>query len=386
MLALPDYVIIDFFNWINANESSHLNIGYVRECVMRDKNTHRAMEDLTPYAKSFIAQNDLTIEPSELVESIRFYLTYRYADKKTTREVEKSLWEKPICECENPILDDEIGEDALLHMLVAFPSTLHNEIDFLEWLLKQELDADDISKMPIYVFKELAKEYSIEIKGKVDKDLVSALLHDFKRKPIKLFLKKIKRMIALNTFGRNAEQYSNIIELFCRYSDSRIMKCFFLPLAQDKTFKTFIKNSWTDLNSLSKNYLDIFYSVKELSASGYDIKDKIQSLTIAENALPCLVLWDDSLDKAKCVELRDLQYTEIFYLLQSIVQNIKNGVEHDLVCSKAIIMADEMRRRKMETPIIQQDYIISNSTIYNSQIGSFESTLTVEDEPEKNSK
>lgn len=73
MNALPDYIVIDFFDWIKSNESFSLNIGYVRECVMRDRHTYSAMEDLTPYAKKFIIQKNLNIEPYELIESIRFY-------------------------------------------------------------------------------------------------------------------------------------------------------------------------------------------------------------------------------------------------------------------------------------------------------------------------
>lgn len=381
--ALPDYIVIEFFDWIKSNESSYLNIGYVRECVMRDRHTYSAMEGLTSYAKKFIIQKDLNIEPYELTESIRVYLTYRYADEKSTRRVEKSLWDEPVRKRKKSNLKINGSDDTLIHMRVAVPTALHIEIEFLEWLLKQELNADDISKMPMCVFEKLAEDFSIEVKGKVDNDLLSELLYDFKKNSLEYFLEKLKRLISLNTFGRDTKKYKSIAELFCRYSNPNIIKCFFLPLAQDKMFETFINNSWSDLNSLSKDYLDIFYSVKELVASGYDIKDKFRSLEVAEDALPCLVLWSDSLDNAKYVELRDLQYTEIFHLLQSIVQNIKVGNEFDVVYSKAVIMADEKRRSHKGNLVIKQDFNISNSTIHKSQLGTFESNLTVEDESKK---
>ena len=90
--ALPDYMLIEFFNWIKINDNTRLNIGFVRECVMRDKHTNSAMEDLTPYAKEFIIQKGLDIKAWELIESMRAYLTYRYADEESTKRVEKSLW------------------------------------------------------------------------------------------------------------------------------------------------------------------------------------------------------------------------------------------------------------------------------------------------------
>lgn len=390
MIALPDYVVIDFFDWIKTNESTRLNIGYVRECVVRDRRTHSAMEDLTSYAEEFISQKNLDIEPYELTESIRVYLTYRYADEKSTERVERSLWGEPVRKWKGSNLkfnrsEDTYGTHISLHSMVevSISTALHVEIEFLEWLLEQELHADDISKMPMAVFEKLAEDFSVEVKGKVDNDLVSKLLDDFKKNSLKNFLERLKRQISLGISGKDAEKFKNITELFCRYSNPRIVKCFFLPLAQDKAFETFINDSWRDLNSLSKDYLDIFYSVKELSASGYEIKDKFHSLEVPEDVLPCLVLWSDSLDNAKYVELRDLQYGEIFHLLQSIVQNIKVGNKFDDVCSNAAIMADEKREGHLRISVIKQDINISSSTIQNSQLGTFESNLTVEDESKK---
>ena len=383
MNALPDYIVIDFFDWIKSNESFSLNIGYVRECVMRDRHTYSAMVDLTPYAKKFIIQKNLNIEPYELIESIRFYLIYYYADEKLTKRVEKSLWYESVRKSGKSNLKINSNNDVIMHMLVSVPTALNIEIEFLEWLLKQELDAYDIAKMPMCVFEKLAEDFSIDVKGKIDNVLLSELLHDFKRNSLECFLEKLQRLISLNTFGGDTKKYKSIAELFCRYSNPNIIKCFFLPLAQDKMFETFINDAWPDLNSLSKDYLDIFYSVKELVASGYDIKDKFRSLEVAEDALPCLVLWNDSLDNAKYVELRDLKYSEIFYLLQSIVQNIKVGNKFDVVYSKAVMMADEKRRSHKRISVIRQDFNISNSAIHNSQLGTFESDFIGKDKFKK---
>lgn len=383
MEALPDYMLIEFFNWIKTSENMRLNIGFVRECVMRDKHTNSAMDDLTPYAEEFIIQKGLDIEAWELVESMRAYLTYRYTDKESTKRVERSLWSESPNNKDSSHIKINGNENTLKHMMTAVPVPLHTAIEFLEWLLEQEIGADEVYKMPMCVFEQLAKEFLIENNGVINGDLLTYLRHEVKDKNPKSFLEKLKRLISLNTFGKDTEKYKNIAELFGRYSNPCIMKCFFLPLAQDKMFEKFISNSWSDLNSLSKNHLDIFYSVRELSTSGYDIKDKIRSLDVAEDALPCLVLWVNSLETAKCVELRDLEYKEIFRLLQSIVQNIKVGDAFDVVYSKAVIMANDLRREHKNVTIIEQKFDISNSEIRNSQIGTFESNLVSEDEIEK---
>lgn len=382
--ALPDYILIEFFNWIKVSESARLNIGFVRECVMRDKHTYSAMDDLLPYAKEFIIQKKLDIEAWELIESMRAYLIYRYGNPKAIKRVEKSLWEESLIPNKSNSKINISGDGTtLIHMLTAVPTPLHTTIDFLEWLLNQEITADDVSKMPDYVFEQLAKDFLSENNGTMNNESLTYILHELTDKGPRNFLEKVKRFIALNTFGRETEKYKTIAELFGRYSNPAIMKCFFLPLAQDKMFEKFISDSWSDLNSLSKNYLDIFYSVKELSASGYDIKDKIQSLDVAEDILPCLVLWVDSLETAKCVELRDLEYKEVFRLLQFIVQNIKVGDSFEVVCSKAVIMADSLRREHKNITIIEQKFEISNSEIRHSQLGTFKSKLISEEELEK---
>lgn len=345
MQALPDYMLIEFFNWIKTNENTRLNIGFVRECVMREKHTNGAMgamDDLTPYAKEFIIQKGLNIEPWELVESIRAYLIYRYEDKEATERVESSLWgqSKNNKDTSHIILNG----NEIMHMMTSVPVTLHTGIEFLEWLLKQEINADDVCKMPMCVFEQLARDFLLENEGVINDDLLIYLRHEVK--------------------------------------DKTPMKCFFLPLAQDKLFEKFINNSWSDLNSLSKNYLDIYYSDKEFSISGYDIKDKIRSLEVAEDALPCLVLWVNSLETAKCVELRDLEYNDVFRLLQFIVQSIKVGDTFEVVCSKAVAKADTLRREHKEIAIIEQKFNISNSEIKNSQLGTFESELISKDEHE----
>lgn len=383
MQALPDYMLIEFFNWIKTNENTRLNIGFVRECVMKEKHTNGAMgamDDLTPYAKEFIIQKGLNIEPWELVESIRAYLIYRYEDKEATERVESSLWgqSKNNKDTSHIILNG----NEIMHMMTSVPVTLHTGIEFLEWLLKQEINADDVCKMPMCVFEQLARDFLLENEGVINDDLLIYLRHEVKDKTPKSFLKMFKRLISLNTFGQDTEKYKTIAELFGRYSNPCIMKCFFLPLAQDKLFEKFINNSWSDLNSLSKNYLDIYYSDKEFSISGYDIKDKIRSLEVAEDALPCLVLWVNSLETAKCVELRDLEYNDVFRLLQFIVQSIKVGDTFEVVCSKAVAKADTLRREHKEIAIIEQKFNISNSEIKNSQLGTFESELISKDEHE----
>ena len=77
-------------------------------------------------------------------------------------------------------------------MMTAVPVPLHTTIEFLEWLLKQEINADDVYKMPMCVFEQLAKDFLIENNGVIDSDLQHTYDKRLKIKVPKIFLKNLK--------------------------------------------------------------------------------------------------------------------------------------------------------------------------------------------------
>ena len=64
----------------------------------------------------------------------------------------------------------------------------------------------------------------------IDSDLLTYLRQEVKDKSPQNFLEKFKRLISMDTFGKDTKKYKTIAELFGRYSNPCIMKCFFLPL------------------------------------------------------------------------------------------------------------------------------------------------------------
>lgn len=373
MNALPNYMLIEFFDWIKTNHNLRLFIELFSDYERRDSPIRSSMEDLDSYAEEYISQRGLNIAPYELIESIRIYLSKRNRNKKTTKRMKDKLLDEFI---RNTTDEDE---NMLTHMPNACPEELYLGIEFLDWLLKHNLLADNLQKMPELIFKKLAEEFSLERKDEIDKELLSGLTQKFKDNPPRKFIDKCKRLTSINSFRDNTERYKPVTELFFRYSNPHIMNCLFLPLARDNMFEAFIENAWSDLNSLSKDFLDIYYSVRELSASGYDIKEKFYTLKkVPEDALPCLVLWVDNLDSAKYVKLRDLDYNDIFHLLQCIVQNIKEKDDFELVYLKAVEMANEKRSNNKPGYIVNQKFDIYNSEIKGSQLGTISSDLTIE--------
>jgi len=378
MNALPDYRVIDFFDWIRKHEQHkrHGVIGFIRECVMRDKHTNSAIEDIAPYAQEYIAQKKLDITPYDLTGSIRFYLNYRYGAEKSVNKVAESLWRENSM-CDYGIRNSDRDNDFFMHLMIACPGEVHLQVEFLEWLLNHKFNLNDIQKMPVAVFKKTVSDYLHESAGKVDENLLSSFVQAFKNEKPDKILAKIDNPPYFDLSASDIKRFKSISELFSRYSNPNIVKCIILPL-KDRAFETFIYERWEDLNALSRDYLDIFYGVNELFASGYVIKEKFRLLDIQEDVLPCLLLWVNSIDEAECVELRELTYPEIFHLIQSIVQNIKVKKDFEAVHKEAIIMAEEKRKSHSHVTFIGQKIDITNSKIRNSQLGTFDSTLSVE--------
>jgi len=101
-----------------------------------------------------------------------------------------------------------------------------------------------------------------------------------------------------------------------------------------------------DLNSLSADYLDIFYSENDFGQTGYDIKRKIQSLPKnLSNDLPCLVIWEHSMSDAVAIDLQGLENEEIFRVISSIVDFIKVKSPFNVMSERVRNVAQKFREK-----------------------------------------
>jgi hypothetical protein len=92
-------------------------------------------------------------------------------------------------------------------------------------------------------------------------------------------------------------------------------------------FPKFVKTYWEDLNHLTGDYIDIYYSDDDVERkiSAYETKNEFRSLRVLPMALPALVIWQDSLKDACVVSLERLSHDDIFDLMKLIVQKIQLG-------------------------------------------------------------
>lgn len=310
-MVISSDVIIDFLEWIKENKSSELNIGYVRECIYRGKYYSKAYNDLDEYCKMYIKQKRISMESNDLVEKIEYYLNH--SSQKEKQKIEAVLWQDNNSQSDKIEIDlgkVKIKADKLvcLYCICEVDGKLARGIDVIETITRN---------------------------GEVDKRL----------------LRDAKSFLGYNNFKTiiqkiiNRKENIDVEELMQRYLNPNIVKCIFLPLASDESFKDFVDKCWNELNELSADYIDIFYSVRDLSASGYTIKNEFRTLKLPEDALPCLVLWTTRIEEFYYVEIRDLDYHDIFHLMQTIVQNIKEKKTFETIYKEAVKMANKKREQ-----------------------------------------
>ena len=196
-------------------------------------------------------------------------------------------------------------------------------LEFLSWLRETYPSLDITANAPTDEIKELAiqfcenfeypnsasfsKEVVRWVQGKGEPGIIQGLID------IGQWIK-----------GNSARPRKNVSP-FERYKTIQFHGLFLFLSAGD--FPKFVKTYWEDLNHLTGDYIDIYYSDDDVERkiSAYETKNEFRSLRVLPMALPALVIWQDSLKDACVVSLERLSHDDIFDLMKLIVQKIQLG-------------------------------------------------------------
>lgn len=236
-------------------------------------------------------------------------------------------------------------EHLVMRLMTGLAADLSLEIDFLEWLMLNYGKKSDLKKMPLLVFEELADDYC-KYANRQPND---------KKKLVKSFkqgdtVSLGKKLLAVLTHTQ-ADRMKSLGYIYDRYSNVRIpFRCFFLPLASNSdAFKKFINDNWLDLHAMSSDYLDIFYSEEDFGISGYAIKNNIRTLSKdLSGKLPCLVIWQDSLQHAQAIDIEGLLDSELVSLIAKIVDLIKKDNSLGQIVAEARKMANDYNQKHVD--------------------------------------
>lgn len=406
MNRLPDMIIIDFCEWLNhyITESTRSDVldfilddrnekelykyadRYLRNKHTRLKNILHKFIDSDFFddylnrihLKSFRSKRDIYSDDQlicymfcreELCKCFHRFCRDNYDDYTIQLN---NITPEELVDSSRMFFSDTMHENnTSLHLMNRLNIDMQIEIDFITWLTETNGNQLDIQKMPVRVFSKIADEFARDCnKTKSERD---KLIRSFKQKDLKALSRKLMALLPIKTI-KAANDLGYIIG---RYSDKRIpFKCIIIPLkANSKEYIDLIENYWEDFHYLSGDYLDIYYSDTDYGKSGFEIMKQMNYIpeTLKEQA-PSIIIWGTELSKAKRIDISRLNNTDIFEIIQKIVNLIKSSKSLDTIVKEANIMSDELRD-KHRAISNTNNTVINSGTINGNVVNENSGTL-----------
>lgn len=366
MIKIPDSVIIDFCEWLSEN---------IQPDELFDIITDN--EDLEPLAGKFLQQRQIQSKTAKskcpfrlliknFLDSDEFYRTIRHCERHCSLKNRYHLSDTEIyrrcsdCMYMNNLrsafrhyiertademnyldlgritrfdlafymqhlyleADGEGYSPEINDLMTKIRRGEKEELDFLKWLSLRDKEACTFKNIPSVIFENLVDEYLLDTNS--NEQTKKKLMKAYKTNGWEGFLNRFELVF------RKRNQYQDLNYIIGRFYDrSNGFKCIILPLSDREStriYHSLITDRWNDLNRLSRNYLDIFYSEAECGKSGCEIADKIKLLpkSISVNP-PCIALWKDDIKNAKAVKIDNLDDGQIYCVIRLIVEKIQQN-------------------------------------------------------------
>ena len=397
MNALPSLIVLDFCEWLKNQSSLQYNDNYIDmfDLILNEEYYNYLRQLASKYINGCCGGNYFTramlhsfIDSEEFEKCLRHFppfnedlykedfLDYYYncfhLDKKLLEHFMNRYYDSNIrynghitptmlVDSVRFYINHQQNDPSTLNLMTGLHSNLSLEIDFLEWLVLNKAKPMNLMKMPISLFKSIVDEYCRDV-GRCSDDKTK-LVKAFKQGDAILLGKKL---VAVLTRAQ-VKKMKSLGYIFDRYTSNEIpFHCFFLPLASKAdAFKKFIENNWIDLNSMSGDYLDIYYGEEDFGKSGYAIKDDMRMIPkYLPGELPCLVVWKNKLQYAQTIDIRGLSGEEVVRLIAKIVDLIKINKSFVTIMTEAKEMVNRINKGHTDAlrPITENTFNIDNNT------------------------
>lgn len=395
MQPIKDYIVLDFLAWLRRKENEYLFIDRL-EYDLKYKNKIKG------YAKIYLSNINKKISGEKLIhtqaklktilksfidsqEFDRFF-GYRYMDYG--EDIEKSMSRF----CKKLIHSSESHlENALLCYYWKVFSYNKRELDeeyLIESIKVYYRDFDDFRgkrycKSEIKIIEQFLnyldeKNVRLNIKS-IPRNYLSRLVHRYNNTELKdeIIVDILKERINQKMFtalkrelsDEKLLRYKEMGYLYDRYNNSNVQfKCLILPLKGEINLEMFITKYWDDLDAASKNYLDIFISKNDVQLSGYETIEKITNLVSLEKIeLPSILIWNEQMVDAKAINIRGLDFSQLYSCLQMIINLIKYGRDINDIINTLNAFVIECVEKNKQYIIIQQQINDNHGIIIGMQ-------------------
>ena len=298
------------------------------------------------------ADEDIQVAATRLAESVRLL-------------VESDFYEEQVRQ------QPEVYE--LLRAAGVVAKDTPQAMEFIWWLQDRYPRLDILASAPTDQIRELVTQFCEEKNygnaSSFSKDVLKWLQGEGERGIL-------NRLVEI---GRRAKQksdtYRGTVSPFERYQTVPYHAVFFFLSADD--FPAFIRKYWEDLNSLTGDYLDIYYSSEDIErkVSAFEAVAQFRSLEIEYTSFPAMLLWGQTTEDYCLIPFGRLSHDDVFDITKTIVQRIKENEGLSRICSEAYHLVEERLEALSPSPriVIQKGKIIMGDTITMS--GKFEGTV-----------
>ncbi|MGH4122455.1 MAG: hypothetical protein ACREV6_05955 [Clostridium sp.] len=135
-----------------------------------------------------------------------------------------------------------------------------------------------------------------------------------------------------------------------------------------KNLKEFKDEYWQLINSLTSDYIDVYYSVDDFKhrVSAFEIINSINSFkNIPYNLIPCLIIWGDNIKNNNIIPLNDLKSFDIYVLFKNIVQYIREDNDLGGIASKSELWIKKYLDSDPKIQVNANEFYVNNGQALN---------------------
>lgn len=248
-----------------------------------------------------------------------------------------------------------------LSLIADLPENAPQALEFISWLTKEHPQLDIAGDIPSEKLAELAVSFCEQVGYKNASTFASHAAAWLRGEAPRSLLDRLWQAVANGRTGpdkRRSEQTP-----FQRYSSVKMHGIFLFASTDD--FPKFIDLYWKDLNALTGDALDVYFSKKDLKArvSGWDARHEFRSLTVSTTEIPGLVLWRHEMAEAQVICLARLSHAQVFEVLKHVVQAIEDGGGLDAVAQRGRTIAEELVAKSGGITMNQSTFITNSKGI-----------------------
>lgn len=327
MIPVPYYQVIEFLSWLNERRHALKAKGIERDILERLALEYLRSEGYETRRRDW---RELPRRPARPSEEGTIPLGTNESLERAAQRLVGSLY---------LLLEGQFyrkvrpGVYRLLAAIGLLSAGAAQGIEFLSWLQKTHPKLNLLGNIPSQEILGLVLDFCDE-KGYANAKSFSQEVTKWLRGDVeRVVLQRLKEMGV--TARSRSRRGAYTVSPLTRYQTVPYHAMFLFLSAGD--FPEFIRKYWEDLNYLTADWIDIYYSVEDLQrrVSGYEVLEQLRSVRLEPMSLPSLLLWQQSLSDCCVIPLERLSHDEIFDLMKLVVQKIVEERDLGNICVEA---------------------------------------------------